>query len=87
MRATSAGLRICRLQGIAAALAELSRTHMESDLAAMVLDSLGVTVNELRAAGADAYDLAALTAERGDEPNARQQRRRRSPTVVIGNIP
>jgi hypothetical protein len=50
----------CRLQGIAAALGELARTHMEPDLAAMVLDSLGVTVAELEAAGADPYDLEAL---------------------------
>lgn len=53
-----------RLQGIAAALAELSRAHMEPNLAAMVMDSLGVSVAELKAAGADAYDLAALTVER-----------------------
>jgi hypothetical protein len=49
-----------RLQGIAAALGELARTHMEPDLAAMVLDSLGLTVNDLQAAGADPYDLEPL---------------------------
>lgn len=49
-----------RLQGIAAALGELARTHMEPELAAMVLDSLGLTVNDLQAAGADPYDLEPL---------------------------
>ena len=33
---------------------------MEPDLAIMVLDSLGVTIGELEAAGADSYDLEAL---------------------------
>jgi hypothetical protein len=46
-----------RLQGIAPALAELARAHMEPDLALMVLDSLGLTIGELKAAGADPYDL------------------------------
>jgi hypothetical protein len=41
---------------IAAALATLSREHMEPDLAAMVLDSLGLTVKDLEAAGADPCD-------------------------------
>jgi hypothetical protein len=49
-----------RLQGIAAALGELSRTHMEPDLAAMVLESLGLSVSNLKNAGADPYDLEAL---------------------------
>lgn len=49
-----------RLQGIAAALAELSRAHMEPDLAAMVLNSLGLSVSDLKRAGADPYDLEAL---------------------------
>jgi hypothetical protein len=49
-----------RLQGIAAALGELARTHMEPDLAASVLHSLGLTVADLEAAGADAYDLEPL---------------------------
>jgi hypothetical protein len=49
-----------RLQGIACALGALAREQMEPDLAAMVLDSLGLTVADLAAAGADAYDLAAL---------------------------
>jgi hypothetical protein len=49
-----------RLQGIAAALAELSRTHMEPDLAVMVLESLGLSIADLKAAGADRYDLEAL---------------------------
>jgi hypothetical protein len=49
-----------RLQGIAAALGELSRTHMEPDLATMVLQSLGLSITDLEAAGADPYDLEAL---------------------------
>jgi hypothetical protein len=49
-----------RLQGIAAALGELAGAHRESDLAAMVLDSLGLTVADLEAAGADAVDLEPL---------------------------
>jgi len=36
-----------RLQGIAAALGELAGAHMEPDLAAMVLDSLGLTIADL----------------------------------------
>jgi hypothetical protein len=32
------------------------RDHMEPDLAAMVLDSLGLAVADLEAAGADPYD-------------------------------
>jgi hypothetical protein len=49
-----------RLQGIAAALGALAREHMEPDLAAMVLDSLGLTIADLERAGADAYDLEPL---------------------------
>jgi len=49
-----------RLQGIAAALGELSRAHMEPDLAAMVLESLGLSVSDLKKAWADPYDLEAL---------------------------
>jgi hypothetical protein len=49
-----------RLQGVAAALGTLARDHMEPDLAAMVLDSLGLAVADLEAAGADAYDLEPL---------------------------
>jgi hypothetical protein len=33
-----------RLQGVAAALGTLARDHREPDLAAMVLDSLGLTI-------------------------------------------
>ena len=33
---------------------------MEPDLAMMVLDSLGLTIGELKSAGADPYDLEAL---------------------------
>jgi hypothetical protein len=49
-----------RLQGIAAALGELASEHKEPDLAAMVLDSLGLTVADLTKAGADAHDLEHL---------------------------
>jgi hypothetical protein len=35
---------------------------MEPDLAEIVLHSLGITVADLEAAGADPYDLAPLTA-------------------------
>lgn len=49
-----------RLQGIAVTLGTLARDHMEPDLAAMVLDSLGVTLADLEAAGADPYDLEPL---------------------------
>ena len=49
-----------RLQGIAAALAELSRAHMEPDLAVMVLTSLGLSLSDLKNVGADPYDLEAL---------------------------
>jgi hypothetical protein len=41
-----------RLQGIACALAELAHAHMEPDLARMVLESLTLTLDDLRAAGA-----------------------------------
>ena len=39
-----------RLQGIAAALGALAREQMEPDLAAMVLDSLGLTIADLERA-------------------------------------
>jgi hypothetical protein len=57
-----------RLQGIAAALGELARAHMEPDLAAMVLASLGLTFADLKAAGADAYDLQPLKPEASTTP-------------------
>ncbi len=50
-----------RMQGIACALAELADVHMEPDLAAMVLQSLGLTVADLKKAGADAFDLGRLS--------------------------
>jgi hypothetical protein len=53
-----------RLQGIAAALAVLARNHRQPDLAAMVLDSLGITLADLERAGADAYDLEPLQSVR-----------------------
>ncbi|HTW65850.1 MAG TPA: hypothetical protein VME17_14590 [Bryobacteraceae bacterium] len=49
-----------RLQGIAAALGELAGAHMEPDLAMMVLKSLGLSITELQAAGADPHDLQPL---------------------------
>ena len=51
-----------RLQGIAAALGNLAGAQMEPDLAEIVLHSLGLTVADLKAAGADPYDLAPLIA-------------------------
>jgi hypothetical protein len=44
-----------RLQGVAAALGSLARDYRQPDLAAMVLDSLGLTLADLKRAGADAY--------------------------------
>jgi hypothetical protein len=44
-----------RLQGVAAALATLARDHMQPDLAAVVLDSLGLSIADLRRAGADPH--------------------------------
>ena len=49
-----------RMQGIACALAELADAHLEEDLAGMVLQSLGYTLADLKAAGADPYDLERL---------------------------
>ncbi len=49
-----------RLQGIAAALGELAGPQMEPDLALGVLESLGLTLADLREAGADPYDLKLL---------------------------
>ena len=39
----------------------MAREHVEPDLAARVLDSLGLTVADLKAAGADPFDLEPLT--------------------------
>jgi hypothetical protein len=49
-----------RLQGIAAACAVLARDHGEPDDAAMVLNSLGLTIADLKNAGADPFDVEAL---------------------------
>jgi len=46
-----------RYQGIACALGELAAVHGEPDLAGMVLESLGLTIADLKAAGAAEYDL------------------------------
>jgi hypothetical protein len=51
-----------RLQGIAAALGNLAGAQLQPGLAATVLASLGITVADLEAAGADRYDLEPLTA-------------------------
>jgi hypothetical protein len=49
-----------RRQGIAAALGSLAREHMEPYLAARVLEGLGLTIADLKAAGADPCDLEPL---------------------------
>ena len=64
-----------RLQGIAVALAELARDHMElnlaakmaeslgvtcPDLAIMVMKNLGLTLKDFENAGVEEYDLTAL---------------------------
>jgi hypothetical protein len=49
-----------RLQGIAAALGELAGPHRERALAEGVLESLGLTMADLQAAGADPYDVQLL---------------------------
>jgi hypothetical protein len=49
-----------RYQGIAVALGELACAHMEPDLALMVLESLDLSVADLKNAGAEAYDVEAL---------------------------
>ena len=49
-----------RLQGIACALGKRADAHMEPDFAQMVLESLGITMKDLQAAGADPYDLKRL---------------------------
>jgi hypothetical protein len=58
-----------RLQGIATALGELASTHSEPDLAAMVLDTLGLSIADLRRAGADAYDLEHLFLATDEAPD------------------
>jgi hypothetical protein len=49
-----------RLQGIALALGELAGTHLERDLAELVMLSLGITFDDLVNAGADPHDLEKL---------------------------
>jgi len=49
-----------RLQGIGCALGELAHAQMEADLAPSVLDSLGISFDQLRNAGADPLDLKLL---------------------------
>ena len=61
-RARQTRVPILRLQGVAAALGTLAAITGQPALAAMVLDSLGLTLADLKRAGADAYDLAALAA-------------------------
>ena len=59
-RTTARRIANLRLQGVACAVGELASAHMEPDLAHMVLDSLGVSVADLKAAGADTHDLEPL---------------------------
>lgn len=49
-----------RLQGVALALGELASTHLERDLAELVMLSLGITFDDLVNAGADPHDLEKL---------------------------
>ena len=49
-----------RLQGIACALGELAHAFDNADLARNVLDSMGITLAQLRDAGADPLDLKLL---------------------------
>lgn len=49
-----------RLQGIAAALGELGRVQDDPALAFIVLENLGFTLDELKAVGAEPYDLEPL---------------------------
>lgn len=49
-----------RLQGVAPALAELAGTHLERDLAELVMLSLGITLDDLVNAGANPHELEKL---------------------------
>mgnify|MGYP000847633839 FL=1 len=49
-----------RLQGIACALANIARDQMEPDVAGFALQSFGLTVADLEAAGAEPDDLEPL---------------------------
>lgn len=60
LKMTPDRIQDARLQGIACALGELAGAHMEPDLAKGVLQSLGLTVADLKAAGADPHDLDPL---------------------------
>jgi hypothetical protein len=55
-----------RLQGIAAALATIAREHREPDFAMMVLTDMDLSLADLKAAGADPYDLEPLEAASPD---------------------
>lgn len=44
------------LQGVTAALGTLARDYEKPELAAIVLDSLGITLADLQSAGADSND-------------------------------
>ena len=55
-----------RLQGIAAALAIVAREHREPDFAMMVLTDMQLSLADLKAAGADPYDLEPLEAASPD---------------------
>jgi hypothetical protein len=49
-----------RLQGIGLALGELAGTHLERELAELVMLSLGITFDDLVNAGTDPHDLEKL---------------------------
>jgi hypothetical protein len=49
-----------RLQGYRRSRRTFPRSHMEPDLAAMVLESLGLSLSDLKQAEADPYVLEAL---------------------------
>jgi hypothetical protein len=56
-----------RLQGIAAALATVAREHRGADFAMMVLSDMDLSLEDLKAAGADPYyDLEPLEAASHD---------------------
>lgn len=60
MKKCRSSIANARYQGIAVALAELAGAHTEPDLAVMVLHSLGLSVADLEAAGADPCDVAEI---------------------------
>jgi hypothetical protein len=51
------------LQGVACALGTLAKAHGEPGLACMILKDQGLTLTDLVNAGADRYDVQALSKE------------------------